>query len=130
MADLVKTRIPVIKVIKISNDRVIHIDDQIFGKLVIKLLSEDGDFIEECDIQIQGYCGEECFITVPKAWIGKQVLVKYERDVMAKRLECGHEKWPEFVKLSGPFTNNEHDFYKLTIDYAPDDTYVYYFSTE
>ena len=130
MADLVKTRIPAIKVIKISDDRVIHIDDQIFGKLVIKLLSEDGDFVEGCDIQIPEYCGEECFITVPKAWIGKQVMVKYEREVMAKRLECGHEKWPEFVKLFGTFTSNGPKIDGLTIDYAPDDTYIYYFSTE
>ncbi len=130
MSDLEKIRIPAIKVIKISDNRVIHIGDQIFGTLVIKLLNEDGDFVEGCDIQIPEYCGEECFITVPKTWIGKQVMVKYEREVMAKKLGCVHEKWPESVKLSGSFTNNKHDFYELTIDYAPDDTYIYYFSTE
>lgn len=125
MADLVKTRIPAIKVIKISNNRVIHINDKIFGKLIIKLLNGDGGFVEGCDIQVSGYCGEECFITVPKAWIGKQVVVKYDRDVMARKLECGHIKWPVFVKLYVPFANDG-----LIIDYASDDTYVYYYYSE
>ena len=130
MVDLGKIRIPAIKVIKISDNRVIHINDKIFGKLIIKLLNEDGDSVEGCDIQVSGYCGEECFITVPKAWIGKQVMVKYERDVMAKKLELVMENGQNLLNCLYLLQINKPKINRLIIDYASDDTYVYYFSAE
>ena len=120
MSDLEKIRIPKIKTIVIPTNRVIHIDDKIFGKLVIKLLNEKDNFVEGWDIQIPGYCGEECFITVPKTWINKKVIVMYEREVMAKRLNCNHDKFPKFDKLLGLFTIDG-----WTIDY-PDNKGNYY----
>ena len=77
-----KIRIPAIKVITIPDNRVIHIDDQIFGELVVKLINDDGsDYVKGCEIKMPEYSGEYgCFITAPKAWVNKTVLVKYERE--------------------------------------------------
>ena len=77
-----KIRIPAIKVITIPDNRVIHIDDKIFGELVIKLINDDGSvYVKGCEIKMPGYSGEHgCFITAPKAWVNKTVLVKYERE--------------------------------------------------
>lgn len=122
METLKKIRIPKILVITISDDRVIHIDDQIFGRLVIKLLNDDNEVVEGCEIQMTDYSGENgCFITVPKAWIDKKVLVKYEKEVGAKVLvpESWFKDMPHFTP------HGQISIDGLTVDYPDEDNVLY-----
>ena len=122
METLKKIRIPKILVITISDDRVIHIDDQIFGRLVIKLLNDDNEVVEGCEIQMTDYSGENgCFITVPKAWIDKKVLVKYEKEVDAKVLVS--ESW--FKDMPHFTSHGQISIDGLTVDYPDEDKVLY-----
>ena len=105
MNKIEKIRIPAIKVITISDNRTIHIDGQIFGKLVVKLFNDDDTkFVDGCEIQMSDYSGEYgCFITVPKAWINKKALVKYEKEVDCKILNSTTESWFKDIQ---PFVSN------------------------
>lgn len=79
-----KITMPYLKIIKVPDNRVINIDEPVFGTLVFVLFDEDGNEITKTEIH--DYDGENVFITVPKSWIGKQVLVKYGRKVSAVKL--------------------------------------------
>lgn len=91
MSELV--RVINIKVITISDDCMIHIDDKIFGKVVIRLLDDNHVVIEGLDVTISGYSGESGFsITVPKEFINKKAIVCYEREVKAKKVEISADQ--------------------------------------
>ena len=82
-----------IKVITISDDCMIHIDDKIFGKVVIRLLDDNHVVIEGFDVTISGYSGENGFlITVPKEFINKKAIVCYEREVKAMKIEISADQ--------------------------------------
>jgi len=68
------------------------------------------------------YSGEYgCFITVPKAWVNKKVLVKYEREVEAELIKTLPESWVKgmtYFAVFGPINPINIDGFE--IDYAPD----------
>ena len=83
-----KVRMPKLQVITISEEHNILIAERVYGKLFIKLLNDDNTIDEEGgDINIPDYSGEYVLISVPKKWIGKKVLVKYDREVDAEVLK-------------------------------------------
>lgn len=125
-----KVRIPAIKVITINDNRIIHIDDQIFGKLVIRLIDDNtNELVDGCEVSIPDYSGEYgCFVTVPKAWINKKVLVKYEREVDATLLHISPDDW--FNRVSYFVRPRKINIDGLTIDYAEGDKFFYYYVME
>ena len=125
MENIEKIRIPKILIVTVPDNRVIHIDDQIFGKLVIKLLNDDKDgVVEGCEVKMPDYSGENgCFITVPKAWIDKKVLVKYERELDAKVLNFVPESW--FKDMPHFTSHGQISIDGLTVDYPDEDRVLY-----
>ena len=119
-----KIRVPAIKIVTASEDRTIQINDKIFGTIIVKLFNDDGSsFVEECEIRISGFCGEDFLVKVPKLWIGKKVIVKYEREVSAEKLTTLSEEWWHdfpYFEASGRITLDG-----LTFDYPDDDKVLY-----
>lgn len=82
--DLLNTviEVPTCKIVAVPDNQVIHIDDEIFGTLRIRLLNDKNGFVEDNNINVSGYSGEHgCFVTVPKSWVDKKALITYTRRI-------------------------------------------------
>lgn len=88
-----KIRVPKIQVITIDEKHSIHITEEVYGTLCVLLLDDNYNVDKEgCEIKICDYSGENVFISLPKKWIGREVLVRYEREVEAEKREFSSDQ--------------------------------------
>ena len=109
--------VPRLKVIRISEDAVIRLADHIYGTLYICPMSDEGVILDE--FKIGEYSNESVLITVPKAWIGKQVMVKFNKKYLAKRVGS-------YINLPRIDLSDGTTIGDLSIDYAPKETAFYH----
>ena len=81
-----KINMPMLKVLTVPENGVIRIDDQIFGKLTMVVVDDDGAIKGDERIEIPGYNGENVLITLPKSWVDRKILVCSYRMINAKKI--------------------------------------------
>lgn len=111
--ELEEITIPKVKVMRISEDAVIHITDSVYGTLRIYVLTKEDEEtdIGECSIKMPGYSGENVLITVPKSWIGKDALVAYDRKAVGKQIDASKINWSGDIKIE--YAPKETAFYHI-----------------
>lgn len=114
-----KFMMPKIETIKIDDRCQIYIKDKIYGSLVVMLLDDNGCVDEKQEkIIIPGYDGQYFVMDVPKTWIGKKVLVKYERKVDGIKLTSNSSPL-YYVDLNGDVKTckwGDHSIITIKID--------------
>ena len=98
-----KIKMPKFQILVVPENAILRIDEPVFGTLFIGVLNKDNAIDEdESQIHMFDYDGEPIVITLPKAWIGKRILVKYDHEV---------EKEREYFEMWNPKIPNSPLFY-------------------
>ena len=76
--------VPEIKIFTLKDNN-ISILNSIFGDVNIYLFTRDGSEFDE-EITLHDYRSDSLFITLPKRWIGRKVLINYTRNFLGRKL--------------------------------------------
>ena len=74
-----KIIVPIVKIVTVPENRMIGLTN-VLGELVIKLLNDNDDSVA-ASLKLGKYDHEDVYYTVPKAWVGKKLLIKYDQEV-------------------------------------------------
>ena len=75
--------VPKIKILTVPENAVININEPIYGKLNINLISDQGEINENQQV-IRNCNGEHVVVMLPKDWCNKKVVVRYKGKIKSK----------------------------------------------